>query len=294
MRKGLKRLLALAGLGAGLLAAATAAAASFAPDEARHRCKPGFRHAVIAGRQQCLKVGERCNRRNDRQYHRYGFHCHSGRLTRRRPPPPPPPPSPSPTTSTGEVPVPGLSRPDAVRSALAALRQANIAFAAPRELGLNEQGEVQLLLSTRQPISELKDQISDLGAKEGASILVSDVMTATLTGLGFSIEEITPTTQVVADAGVTQWRWSVEPTRPGTRRLHLTLSALISVNGSERPYTVRSFERVLPVNVTWSGRLTGFVGKNWQWLWTTLLVPGVLALWGYLRRRRSKEKLTPG
>jgi hypothetical protein len=37
---------------------------------------------VINGKQTCLKAGRRCNKRLDRQYHRYKFHCHAGRLTR--------------------------------------------------------------------------------------------------------------------------------------------------------------------------------------------------------------------
>jgi hypothetical protein len=64
------------------------------PDSALHRCKPGSRHAVIARKHECLRPGRRCRKNYDRQYHRYRFHCHSGRLTRSRPVPPPPPASP--------------------------------------------------------------------------------------------------------------------------------------------------------------------------------------------------------
>lgn len=79
-------------------AAASAISAAAEPEALDHRCKSGFRHAVIGGKHKCLKAGQRCTRRYDRQYHRYGFHCHSGWLTRRvaNPPPPvepPPPPS---------------------------------------------------------------------------------------------------------------------------------------------------------------------------------------------------------
>ena len=79
--------------------AATSPESASAPAAAEKRCKRGFRHAVISGAHRCLRAGQRCNRRLDRRYHAYGFHCHSGRLTRNRarptpPPPPPPPPSP--------------------------------------------------------------------------------------------------------------------------------------------------------------------------------------------------------
>src|ERR687898_1841831 len=68
------------------------ASAAFVPAErvaGAASCKP----AVIAGKRTCIRVGQRCKPKLDRQYHRYGFHCHSGRVTRaaapKRPAPPP-------------------------------------------------------------------------------------------------------------------------------------------------------------------------------------------------------------
>ena len=70
---------------AALVASVSPAAVLVAPDAAEHRCKPGFRHAVIAARHTCLRAGQRCARRSDRRYHRYDFHCHGARLTDARP-----------------------------------------------------------------------------------------------------------------------------------------------------------------------------------------------------------------
>jgi hypothetical protein len=90
-----KRLILLIALSLAVLAG-IALPAAVAPASLEHRCKPGLRHALIAGRHRCLRAGQRCARKHDRQYHRYGFHCHRGRLTRRggaRPAPPAAPPS---------------------------------------------------------------------------------------------------------------------------------------------------------------------------------------------------------
>jgi pimeloyl-ACP methyl ester carboxylesterase len=54
------------------------------------RCRAGSTAATIGGKRTCLKLRQRCSRRYDRQYHRYGFHCHTGRLTRVSPVDPPP------------------------------------------------------------------------------------------------------------------------------------------------------------------------------------------------------------
>ena len=51
-------------------------------------CPKGSVSARIAGKRTCLKAGQTCKRTLDRQYHRYGFHCHTGGLTRSKPKPP--------------------------------------------------------------------------------------------------------------------------------------------------------------------------------------------------------------
>jgi pimeloyl-ACP methyl ester carboxylesterase len=52
-------------------------------------CPAGSVAAKIGRKRMCLKAGQRCKRALDRQFHRYRFHCHSGRLTRARAPKPP-------------------------------------------------------------------------------------------------------------------------------------------------------------------------------------------------------------
>jgi hypothetical protein len=38
-------------------------------------CGNGYTHAVIGGAEKCLRRGQFCARRHDRQYERYGFRC---------------------------------------------------------------------------------------------------------------------------------------------------------------------------------------------------------------------------
>ncbi len=86
--RGLMSLLAVAGAVVLALGVLTAA---HARDLDAHglakSCSSGFVHGVIADRNVCLKAGQKCLRKYDTRYHRFGFHCHgSGRLTRRRAP----------------------------------------------------------------------------------------------------------------------------------------------------------------------------------------------------------------
>jgi hypothetical protein len=197
-----------------------------------------------------------------------------------------------PRTVTGPPPI-TTARPGAAESALKTLRKGNIAFRAPAELGLDEQGEVLLVMSIRQSVAQLKRDLAAIENVTGAQILISDVMTASLTGLEFDIEEITPSTQVVLGRSVTRWQWNIAPTKTGTRRLHLTLSALININGSEKPYTVQTFEATLAVRVTWPERISEFTSENWQWLWTTLLFPLAVLVWRRSTKDNAKSQKKP-
>ena len=169
------------------------------------------------------------------------------------------------------------------------LELVNVAFNAPRTMHLNEPVVIQLLLSGGQTVEQLQKELTALGEQEGEQIRASDTMEAQLTGPGFDIAPVTPAVQLVSKEAVTEWQWEVEPTKTGERRLHLTLSALIDLGGKDRTYTVRTFERTLVVKVTFGERLETFVGENWQWLWTALLIPIV----GLVLRWRQRRKLPP-
>ncbi len=99
-------LVVLAGAGAGSMSAD----ASRSHPPAKH-CASGSTPARIAGKHVCLKAGGRCAKRLDAAYHRYRYHCHSGRLVRftiskPAPPPPPagtPPTLPEPPAPAGEL-----------------------------------------------------------------------------------------------------------------------------------------------------------------------------------------------
>lgn len=70
-------------VGLGGVGTAPATQPEATPVAAEKRCGRGYVHAIIDRKHKCLRAGQFCARRFDRQYHRYGFHCHTGRLVRR-------------------------------------------------------------------------------------------------------------------------------------------------------------------------------------------------------------------
>ena len=56
---------------------------SLTPVASAHTCSSGYRHAIISGAHKCLRRGQYCAIGSDRQYHRYGYHCHRASRDRR-------------------------------------------------------------------------------------------------------------------------------------------------------------------------------------------------------------------
>ena len=81
------------------------------------------------------------------------------------------------------------------------------------------------------------------------------------------------------------WKlWQVEATKEGEHRLHLTLTAILEVEGESMQRKIETFAHMITVEVTTGQRVSRFVANNWQWLWTAILIPIVGWLW---RRQRS-------
>jgi len=200
------------------------------------------------------------------------------------PPPVSPPPPPPPTEPPTAFPPDPL---EAVQRMFERLPQASIAFnTPPDDLAVGEAEVVQLLLA-REPVRLLKRRLTAFGDTQGERIKVSGVMEAHLIGSKFRIRALFNEVQPVRREGVTEWKWEVEPTEAGVHRLQLTLYAFIKVNGSDQALKVRTFEETLVVRVTLLERLSAFVGDNWQWLWTAILIP--VAGWLYGRRRKHAQ-----
>ena len=161
----------------------------------------------------------------------------------------------------------------AIDKIIARMPIGNIAFNAPETMSIEDTATIQLKLGLNTEISDLKRLIESEGAKEGFTIKVAERMEARLTGQNFAITAITPEVQAISRNEITSWSWEVKPKTKGKQNLHLTLTALVDVNGNSTPRTFRTLNKSVNVKVTQAQHLESFVGQNWQWLWATLLVP---------------------
>ncbi len=77
---GLSKVIGFAAVVAALAFAATGGNSATAG--AAKTCPAGYVHANLSWGEKCLKAGQYCKIKGDREYHRYHFHCHTGRLSR--------------------------------------------------------------------------------------------------------------------------------------------------------------------------------------------------------------------
>ena len=162
-----------------------------------------------------------------------------------------------------------------------------IAFNAPTNINIDDSPQIQLILSLAETVEKLKKAITEEGKKVGATIKVSDRMEARLSGYMFQITAITPETQAVSKYQRTEWKWEIHPKEEGKHKLHLTLTALLEIDGRSTPRAIRTFDKVIEVNVTTTQKIMLFFKNNWQWLWAAILVPIAGWLW-----KRKKKQLT--
>ncbi len=163
-----------------------------------------------------------------------------------------------------------------------------VVFNVPEKMELNEKRGIQLLLSLKETFPELKKKIEEAGEIRQQQIRVSQIMTASLKGSGFKIEAISPALQLINIDGTTEWRWEITAIEPGVQKLYLSMDAIFNHNGKDRPYTVQTLSEEIKIVVTWQQKVSVFVGENWKWLWTTILVP--LLGWLWERRKNKADK----
>jgi hypothetical protein len=168
-------------------------------------------------------------------------------------PPNPHLPAAHPRASATANPKPASSLED-VDAVLQKLDWGQMAFDVPEKLRLEQTALIHLLISPTQTAEELtnaiREQTSEPVKIESARIQISGMMEAKLVGSAFEIRPITPEEpQMVSRTAPTEWKWEIRPRQAGRQSLHLTLNAIIRFDEKERPRVVRTFDRVIQVDV---------------------------------------------
>ncbi len=168
----------------------------------------------------------------------------------------------------------------AIDDAIRAMPQGNIAFNTPPQMNLGDTATIDLLLSPKETVTALKQQLQQTGGLSTDRVAVSDRMGAKLSGTNFWITAASDPIQAVSDVSPTKWEWQVKPKAAGRAQpLDLTISVYLTVDGTSTPRDLQVYHHQIDVDVSPSSRISQFVADNWQWLWATLVVPIAGWLW---------------
>jgi hypothetical protein len=111
----------------------------------------------------------------------------------------------------------------------------------------------------------------------------------------FKVDNISDEEQLVGK-DTTEWSFNVVPQKAGTWPLHLLITRVFRTSsGEEKVKDYPAKDEYVKVSVLPPPTvLANFVGKNWQWLWTTVVVPLGLFLWNHRRKKNKKNAHHPG
>jgi hypothetical protein len=145
----------------------------------------------------------------------------------------------------------------ALRKAMEALPKGNIVLDAPSKMAVDDEREVKASVGLNVPITKLRQQSGPTDHRVEGSLYLFPEMTATLSGHGFTIGQITPEKQSIAEGYPTIWTWNVTAKQEGKQKLEVTLYVLVSEGNETSRIRVESYSQTISVSV---GRRPGVNG----------------------------------
>ncbi len=174
--------------------------------------------------------------------------------------------------------------------AIEKLKKANIVFDTPSSMYRNKTYIINLKLDAAKDIDILLEEL-DSAEKESAVVKYSSTMKAELISenkKAFEITPITPDTQVISSINTTSWKWDVTPLEQGEQNLHLSLTAFLDIAGKEKALSIKTFDKVIKVNISYPDEISFFIQINWKWILGSLLFP-LVGLWWKNKGKKEEE-----
>ena len=171
--------------------------------------------------------------------------------------------------------------------------RASLACSIQEQVNFPKRVKSQLIVDIGPLPQVLAQNLSVKGTVTQAQFNTTRVITAKIMAPDFKIVTSSDEEQAIIDGQPAIWDWDLEPKEVGSFDVKLLVSARVQVNGKERATLVKTFEKVVKVEITQDQIIKNWLDKHWenlaQWLWTSAIVPLALYWWHYRRRRRSKK-----
>lgn len=189
----------------------------------------------------------------------------------------------------------GATLPGGVKSAQEALKiwpfatlleKADTAFTVPETIKLDKSLEASLVIDLSKEAD--KFLVDPQGKnKKGEKIEIARVVVVKILAPDFEVIEVIKDGRQVLDlSGPTQWRWTLTPKKLGEFKVNVTVSAVIEIGNDRAERLVKVFNHEVTVFVTPTDAAKYFFTKNWQWLWSTLVLPFGIWFWNSNRKKK--------
>ena len=170
----------------------------------------------------------------------------------------------------------------ALKSFIARMQSAAAVFRAePKEVELGERVQVALTVSPGSSPEDLLQREHDPNAAvaAGATKIAPRMRAELIVPEDVETVRVGSEDRAIHDEEDTVWEWTVTPVEEGNLSIRVRLTAPVIIEGKETPYDIRTFDATVNVFVRPTTRILSFLSNNWQWLWTTLVVPVFVWRW---------------
>jgi Lon protease-like protein len=156
----------------------------------------------------------------------------------------------------------------------------SILWAMPDSMRVGRRERVEVRIGDeRVAESQLRDGLKGKGLPQIDQLDVSRTMRVALLAdeNDFSIKALSNLDQYVRDAHIARWDFDATPLRSGERVLRILVTMRLKVEGKDEVVDLESYEREVRVRVSPLHTAGQFLGKNWQWVAGSVVIP--LAVW---------------
>jgi len=153
------------------------------------------------------------------------------------------------------------------------LFSASLAFSVPDKANIDDDIKAQLLIDTQKELQELEQNLTVSGNKSSNKIQISRVVKATVSAPDFEVTNVTDSEQLILENQTTEWLWTLRPKSVGTHSVNLVITAIITYEGRDKPFHVKTFDKTVTIEITPKQFIKSWLGENWKWVITGLLLP---------------------
>lgn len=171
---------------------------------------------------------------------------------------------------------------------------ASIAFNAPDTAKYGEEFTIQAVIQLATDRKQLEKLLREQGQAVSEDIEITRIAEVLIFAPGYEVVARAPQRQAVSASAATEWIWDLTPRKTGDTEIHISVTAVVKVDGEKTERLIKSFDHSIAVKVNPAVQAREIFAEHWQWLFSTLLLPAGIWLWKKKKVRRTRTQNKSG